>query len=295
MNQIKQSIILLIGFLLLFQAPAYCSETHTELNSAVQMTIIGIAIVILIAAILSIVNLNIMLMESIKIHDGIKPAQAKKRAGWMSVKNKLTGMVPIERERDILLHHDYDGIQELDNNLPPWWLYGFYFTIVFGFIYIGYYHYSEYSMTSEEEYEYEVKQAKIETSRFMAGQANAIDEDNIEALTDPESLAYGELVFNTNCIACHLKGGAGSSVSVGPNLTDEYWIHGGDVPSIFNTIKYGVPEKGMIAWKAQLSNSDMHKVTSYITSLQGTNTPEGKEPQGEKYISDKSPDTKESI
>jgi len=286
MNQIKRSTILVLTLFIIIQVPVFGAEEQIGVNPAVQYTIVGIVLFTIVAALMSLISMNFALLESIKRHEGIEMPKVKKVSIWQSFRKKMIGMIPIEKEHDILLHHNYDGIQELDNNLPPWWLYGFYLSIVFSIVYIGYYHFSESSMNSSEEYDYEVQQAKIEVKKYMALQSNEIDEDNIEALTDVESINYGQLVFKSNCVTCHLEGGGGSPVSVGPNLTDEYWIHGGDMTSIFNTIKYGVPEKGMIAWKSQLSNADMHKVTSYIASLQGTNPPNAKEPQGEKYITE---------
>jgi cytochrome c oxidase cbb3-type subunit 3 len=295
MKSINRSLLLSISIILLYQLPSYGAAAKTEINQSVQYTIIAIAIFAIFVALLTILNLNMVLLDNIMRHEGIMPEVGHKSSLWATWKQKAVDIVPLEKESEILLHHDYDGIHELDNNLPPWWLYGFYFTIVFSVLYIGYYHYSESSMNSTEEYAYEVKQAKIAVKEYMLKQSNSIDEDNLTALTDAEGIKHGELIFNTNCIACHLQGGGGSPVSVGPNLTDEYWLHGGDVPSIFNTIKYGVPEKGMIAWKAQLSNADMHKVTSYIVSLQGSNPANAKEPQGSKYVSEQTSETDESI
>ena len=91
-------------------------------------------------------------------------------------------------------------------------------------------------------------------------------------------MGQGELIFKSFCAACHGQKGEGT---VGPNFTDEYWIHGGGIQNVFKTIKYGVPDKGMIAWAAQLKPADMQKVASYILTLKGTNPPNPKAPQGE--------------
>jgi cytochrome c oxidase cbb3-type subunit 3 len=188
---------------------------------------------------------------------------------------QLTKSVPIEREHEILLDHDYDGIQELDNMLPPWWVALFYITIAFGGIYWWYYHIRGDGNIMEQEYKMELVQA-TEDLKLMA---NRVDETSVKLLTEPDKLKSGEAIFIKNCVACHGKLGEGG---VGPNLTDAYWLHGGDIQSVFKTIKYGVPEKGMIPWQAQLSPSQIQEVASYIEkTLAGTNVPNGKAPQGE--------------
>lgn len=244
----------------------------------------GSALIVIVGALMSIISLDAMLINLQKEQYGIETKTVHQEPFWERMKEKMSDIVPVENEKTILLEHDYDGIQELDNNLPPWWLYGFYFTIIFGIFYIGYYHYYDGGYGQIQEYEDNVAMAEIAVSKYLEKQSNSIDEANLEALTDIESIVQGQAIFTANCIACHMKGGGGSPISVGPNLTDAYWIHGGDITSVFKTIKYGVPEKGMIAWKAQLKPADMHRVASYILSLQGTNPPNAKEPQGELYV-----------
>lgn len=194
-----------------------------------------------------------------------------------------TKAVPLDHEKDVLLDHNYDGIQELDNSLPPWWLAMFYITIAIGVVYMGYYHLGGNGLSSAEEYELSMVQAEEEIKAYRASLGETIDETNVTVLTDPSALDLGKTLYNANCVACHGIAGEGG---VGPNLTDEYWIHGGDIQSIFSTIKYGVVEKGMISWKSQLRPADMQKISSYILTFQGTNPPNGKKPQGEKYISE---------
>lgn len=188
----------------------------------------------------------------------------------------LTDAIPIENENDILLDHDYDGIHELDNNLPPWWLWGFYITIFFAIIYMWYYFTPEHSSVGDNEYVAEMKLAEEEAAERGA----SVDENSVVLLTAEADIAAGKEIFSTNCVACHLANGGGS---VGPNLTDEFWKHGGGIKNVFHTIKYGVPEKGMIAWESQLSPTDMQKVASFVLSLQGTNPEGGKAPEGDKW------------
>ena len=192
---------------------------------------------------------------------------------------KLTDTVPVEREEEILTDHIYDGIQELDNNLPPWWKYMFYATIVFSGVYIYYYHFNDNGLLQTQEYEQEMVVAKAEVEAYMKTAANSIDETNVK-LSDAKGIEKGKSLFVQNCAACHGKDGEGG---VGPNLTYEYWLHGGDIKDVFKTIKYGVPQKGMISWKAQLSPMNIQEISSFILSIKGTNPPNAKEPQGDKY------------
>ncbi|MDX5437546.1 MAG: c-type cytochrome [Pontibacter sp.] len=172
--------------------------------------------------------------------------------------------------------HDFDGIQEYDNDLPPWWKAMFYFTIVFGIGYMLHFHVFRTGALQEEEYEMEMQQAALFAAK-NADDPNAVT--NYEVLTDAAALESGKSLFNTNCAACHGQEGQGT---VGPNLTDEYWLHGGDVNDIFKTIKFGVPAKGMVPWQGKLTKDQILEVSSYILSLQGTNPANAKEPQGEK-------------
>ncbi len=199
---------------------------------------------------------------------------------WRKLYKVATKTVPVSREKEILLDHNYDGIRELDNRLPPWWLALFYLTIVYGVLYIGYHHFSKYGKSSQEAYLQEMAEAKASIDTYLAGRADVVDENTVSVLTDEASLSDGKFIFQLNCVVCHLESGAGL---VGPNLTDEYWIHGGGIKDIFRVIKYGVPEKGMIAWSSQLRPVDMQKVASYILTLGGTNPPNPKAPEGTKY------------
>jgi len=191
--------------------------------------------------------------------------------------------VPREQEAAITLDHNYDGIRELDNHLPPWWVNMFYLTIIWAIGYMWYYHFGGNGQNQAEEYKTEVATAKKEIAMALAGKANAVDEASVTAMTDAASLAEGELTFKSVCAACHGQKGEGL---VGPNFTDEYWIHGGGIKDLFKVIKYGVPDKGMIAWSAQLKPIDMQKVASYILTLKGTNPPNPKAPQGEIWKGD---------
>lgn len=193
---------------------------------------------------------------------------------------KLNASVAIEEEADIMLDHEYDGIRELDNNLPPWWKYGFYVTIVFACVYLVHYHVFKTGKLQVEEYNAEMHQARIDLDAYMKKAANLVNETNVTQLTDAASISEGKSIFLQNCAACHGKAGEGG---VGPNLTDDYWLHGGNIGSIFATIKYGYPEKGMKSWQADLGARQIHVIASFIKSIHGTNPPHAKAKQGELY------------
>lgn len=193
----------------------------------------------------------------------------------------LTDRVPVEEEESILMDHEYDGIRELDNNLPPWWKYMFYATIIFAVVYIIRFHITGSGQLSHEEYAAEMEAAVAEKATMMAEATDLVNEDNVVYLVDAPSIEKGAAIYKGNCATCHGQLGEGGA---GPNLTDQYWLHGGNIKNVFKTIKYGVPAKGMIAWESQFSPKQMQAVASYVLSLQGTNPPNQKDPQGEIFV-----------
>jgi cytochrome c oxidase cbb3-type subunit III len=203
---------------------------------------------------------------------------------WARFRQKMNASVPVEHEKDIELGHSYDGIKELDNHLPPWWKWLFYGTIGWSVVYIFVFHFSSSLPLSLDEYQNEItlaeEQAKLRKANHP--EAEAIDESNLAFSNDAAIIEKGKNVFTSNpCGSCHRSDGGGNTI--GPNLTDEYWIHGGDVKNIFNTIKNGAVEKGMPAWGKAMSQQDLRNLTFYIMSLQGTNPPDAKAPQGELF------------
>ncbi len=199
---------------------------------------------------------------------------------WDKINQSLTDAVPVQQEDDIMLDHDYDGIKELNNHLPPWWKFLFYFTIVLGVAYFIHYEWLGTGMNQYEEYQAEVEQAEIEIAARMELMANSVDETNVELLADNTNLMAGKEVFNLNCIACH--GEVAQGTNVGPNLTDMYWIHGGDIKDVFKSVKYGFEGK-MVPWGEQLRPSEIQQVASYVLSLQGSEPANAKAPEGEYY------------
>ena len=202
-------------------------------------------------------------------------AAAEEELSWWE---KFKGLKPLEQERDLIMEHTYDGIAELDNPTPPWFMYLFYSTIIFGFIYGAYYHVYQDGNIQEAEYKTEVAAAEKAREAYMKQFAHSVNEDNVVVVKEAKDLTEGSQIYSTNCVACHGDKGQGG---VGPNLTDKFWIHGGGIKDLFKTITHGIPEKGMIAWEKTLNPLQIQKVASYILTLQGTNPPGAKEPQGE--------------
>lgn len=195
--------------------------------------------------------------------------------------NKLLGSKPIEEEGEIVLDHNYDGIRELDNKLPPWWVYGFYATIIFAVVYMARYHIFD-GINQDEEYQIAVAEAKIEIEEYKKTAKDLVDFNTVELLTDAGDLDAGKTIFTGNCVACHKASGGGG---IGPNLTDDHWILGGGIKNVFKTISEGGRAgKGMVAWKSDLKPSQMAQVASYVLSLHGTNPADAKEPEGEIWM-----------
>ena len=200
---------------------------------------------------------------------------------YKNLMHKLTRTQPMESEEEIILHHDYDGIQELDNNLPPWWVYLFYACIIFSVVYFVRFEFMG-ADNQEMELQKELAQAKIDVAEYMKTAPDLMDEKSVTLLTDPAELDLGKTIFTTNCAACHRADAGGQ---IGPNLTDENWILGGGIKNIFHTINNGGRDgKGMIAWKGTLKPKEMQKVASYIISLKGSNPKDPKAPEGDIWV-----------
>ena len=205
-----------------------------------------------------------------------------KDSEWYSkLLKKLTKSEPIENEGQLLLDHDYDGIRELDNNLPPWWVYLFYACIVFAVVYLVRFEIMG-ADNQEMELTKEMAQAKIEVAEYMKTAPDLMDEKTVTLLTDAAALAEGKTIFTTNCAACHRADAGGQ---IGPNLTDDHWILGGGIKNVFHTLVNGGRDgKGMISWKGTLKPKEMQKVASYVLSLRGSNPKDPKAPDGEIWV-----------
>jgi len=196
-----------------------------------------------------------------------------------------TNKQPLEELDKNIMDHEYDGIYELDNNLPPWWIALFIGSIVWALGYMWYYHVLIDDGGQIAEYNREVKIAEIAKQEFLEKKARAAFLAELNNTGDAATsaggvdLEAGKKIWIANCVVCHGADGAGG---IGPNMTDEYWVHGGDIASIQTTIRVGVPAKGMISWEPILSPDQIEQVSAFILTLQGTNPPNAKAPEGEK-------------
>ena len=204
----------------------------------------------------------------------------KQISAWKKFMKSMTKANELGKEDEVMTDHDYDGIRELDNVLPPWWLYGFYITILIAIFYIVQIFTNPEKYSQEMEYATEVEEAKQELEAYIKANPDLFNTENLETFTDADNLAKGkELFASKTCTACHLVDLGGS---IGPNLTDEYWIIGGDMTNIFNTIsKGGRPGKGMIPWESTISLLERQQLTSYIISMQGTTPANPKAAEGD--------------
>ena len=199
---------------------------------------------------------------------------------WSRFVQKMNASVPVEQEKEIELDHSYDGIRELDNHLPPWWKWLFYGSMGWAVVYFIIFHVTESLPLSQGEYQHEIALAEEQVRRYKASQPHAdIDENALVFAPDAQIIEKGKSIFiNNNCGGCHRPDGGGNSI--GPNLTDEYWLHGGEIKHVFLTIRNGVVEKGMPAWGKSMTAQDVRDVAFFVMSLQGTNPPDPKAPQG---------------
>ncbi len=199
---------------------------------------------------------------------------------------KLLGSKPVEAEGEIILDHNYDGIKELDNKLPPWWLYLFYATIIFGVVYLVRFHiYGDYDQ--DLEYEQEVAAAQLAIEEYKKTAKDLVDVNTVELLVDASDLNAGKAIFETNCAVCHMADGGGG---IGPNLTDEYWILGGGIKNVFNTVSEGGRAgKGMVPWKQSLKPSEIAQVSSYLLTFVGTTPANPKAPEGDIWVDENAP------
>lgn len=272
MNKIK-----LTAGLMLFASIAMAQTATTESAPImgfhmILMGIIGILIFVLFLLVLTLKKvLYILKVES---QGGVYPTEVQ-QTFWENV----LSLKPLAAEKELELDHDFDGIKELNNPIPFWFNLLFYTTIAVAFVYLMVFHVFEVGSLQGKEYETEMANAEISKQEYIKKAGNLIDENSVVLLTDKAKISEGAAIFTTKCVVCH---GEKAEGKVGPNLTDEYWLHGGDVKSIFKTIKYGVPSKGMVAWQNSMNGGQIQQLASYILSLQGTNPPGAKEPQGEK-------------
>ncbi|HEY3406295.1 MAG TPA: cbb3-type cytochrome c oxidase N-terminal domain-containing protein [Ohtaekwangia sp.] len=262
----------------------------------VSAMVLAVLLLVLVVAFFLIRALNLLIIENEKeraAKAGV--AYVKPATWWDELTQKLNASVPVAKEQDIDMGHSFDGIRELDNHLPPWWKWLFYATIAWSVVYLVAYHITDSMPLSEAEYNEEVALAEEQAARIRASQpAAVIDENTLVFTPDAAIIEKGKTVFmDNNCGACHKNDGGGNSI--GPNLTDDYWIHGGGIKNIFLTIKNGAVEKGMPAWGKAMSPQSVRDVTFFVMSLHGTNPAGAKSPQGELYKAEETKTPADSV
>ncbi len=267
------------------------AQSATEAPAASDpMLTFYVAIAFIFVVVLLVLLVAVYMLQVIRVMTNQTAQEKAQRLGieykeepslWAKLWMESNDFVPLEKEVDIMLDHSYDGIRELDNHLPPWWKWLFYLSIVFAVVYMFFYHVTDTLPLSIQEYENEVALAKDQARKLQASNpVAAIDETNVKVITEALALADGKQTFLNNCASCHRKDAGGD---IGPNLTDEYWLHGGDIKDIFKVVRHGVQGTNMIAWEGFISPEKMQNVANYILTLKGANPANPKKPQGEIY------------
>ncbi|MDO6597071.1 cbb3-type cytochrome c oxidase N-terminal domain-containing protein [Oceanihabitans sp. 2_MG-2023] len=274
-------------FFIIFGLVEYFVDSGSKpafIEQPIIMLFLLLVLVILIATEAIVGSMDNILYQSLDEEGKARYAASKEVKTPKSIKwlqetyTKLLGAKPIQEEHEIILDHNYDGIKELDNNLPPWWVYSFYISIVFGVVYLLKFHVFN-GENQYQELEMEYAQAKIDIEEYKKTAKDLVDFNTVEILTDAADLGNGKKIFETNCVACHKADGGGG---IGPNLTDKHWILGGGIKNVFKTITEGGRDgKGMIAWKQSLKPSEINQVASYVLQFQGTTPAEPKAAEGD--------------
>jgi cytochrome c oxidase cbb3-type subunit 3 len=274
-------VSLLIFFSVTSGSSVYAQATEEPIRAVsgwdlILYMILGILFFISILIIKLLVD-AVSIFNKLQTKDSEEPKGLFTKHWWRTFRG--LGIDLADEKKILIEGHDYDGIQELDNRMPPWLQSLFLGTVVIAICYSIYY-FGGFGDLQIAELEKEVASAEIQKKAYMEKVGASMDENTVTLLTDEKDLGLGKAIFEEKCSACHGIDGGGT---VGPNLTDIYWLHGGSIQNLFKVIKYGVPEKGMISWEKQLSPTDIQKVSSYVYSLKGTKPASPKEAQGEAY------------
>jgi cytochrome c oxidase cbb3-type subunit 3 len=291
-NLIPSWIRVLVIFFLIFGAIEYFVDSGDQpayMAEPMVMLFLLLVILVLIAIEGIVAALERILLNGLTEEQKVSYLEKKnkvpefKLVNWFKkIYKKLLGSKPIEEEAEIILDHNYDGIKELDNDLPPWWKYSFYISIVFAVVYLLNYHVFG-GQTQIEAMEVEYVEAKAAYEEYLKTAKDLVDYKSVVLLTEASDLSAGQEIYTANCVACHKADGGGG---IGPNLTDKHWILGGGINNVFKTVsKGGRSGKGMEAWsKKGLKPSEIAQVSSYILSFQGTTPAEPKAAEGEIWV-----------
>ncbi|MDZ4808637.1 MAG: cbb3-type cytochrome c oxidase N-terminal domain-containing protein [Bacteroidota bacterium] len=290
----RKSVIVLL-LLMLFNPASVLAQATTDtvtktskliggMDASTFYVMVTVLFLELLVIIVLLLNIKLLLKKEKEktVTEKELAVTAEEKVNKLSWWDKINKLRPVSQEAELDLGHEYDGIRELNNKLPPWWLYGFYATILFAVIYLWRFEVSHKGPSSKEEYEMSVAKAEIKIQEYLKKKGDLVDENTVTLLTGADDIAAGKALFMdpSKCPACHNADGGGNAV--GPNLTDDYWVYGGNVKDIFKTIKYGT-SKGMRSWKDDLSAKQIAQLTSYIKTLKGSKPVNPKEQQGELY------------
>lgn len=270
--------------LMLLGTKTYAQTAASSPFSQETMLYITFGLVFLVSILVLVVAIYVLQLLKAFVRKEMSEEQLARQEAqpgyFAQLWQKWNDFKPIEKEEEILLDHDYDGIQELDNHLPPWWKGLFYVTVVYAVVYLLVFHVFKTAPLQEEKYEMEVAAAEALKASQEADIVVDFDENTVTASSEPGELADGQQFFEAQCAVCHKADGGGLA---GPNLTDKYWKHGGSMSDVYKVIKNGVPNTAMISWESQLNPVRMRNVASYVMTLQGTNPPGALPPDGELY------------
>lgn len=284
-------VTIILPFLLTFVSLVQGQGSKEILGAPINqpMTLFYVVAVLLVITMLLVVVVAMYMLRVFRMFVDQAMREKAEKAGlqyipalsWLErTWDSMNASVPLSKEKDIDLGHEYDGIRELDNHLPPWWKGLFYGCVIWGIGYMVVYHFTYSFPLSAGEYENELVTAAEELRILRASQPlEVIDENALIFTHDAGIIASGKKVFiSNNCGSCHREDGGGNAI--GPNLADSYWIHGGTIKDVFTTIKIGVVQKGMPAWGKVMSPGHVRDVAFFVMSLQGSKPESPKKPEG---------------
>lgn len=287
MEKIRNSIC----FLFCMPTLAFGAAAADSATSNVSFLNTLLLVALLFVAFLLVILILVLLKLSKSLFQTEEQKAYSEEFGKQSMWEQIFNLNPISYEQKLLIEHEYDGIKELNNPTPPWFNFLFYSTILFGVLYLLAFHVVGIGKFQDDEYKEEVAIAEAKHEELLKKFANSVNENNVTQLVDKQALHEGSEIFVKNCVACHGKQGQGG---VGPNLTDNFWIHGAGLKNVFKTVTNGVPQKGMIAWSKQLNPLQIQYVSSYVLSLKGTNPANAKKAEGIEVKADSSQATSDS-
>ena len=264
--------------------PIVIPKASMSTNDIMMMMVIGMLIIVMLVVAFVLFKISFVLQKMISTNaNTVVDTEFEKAMDERTIWQKLAGLRPMKYEQTMMMEHAYDGILEIDNPIPAWFMTLFYGSIIISVLYMFVYHVVGDGHIMTTEYNEQLVEGESIKQAYMKKFASSINENNVTLLKDENSVKEGKKMFAQNCVACHAADGGGG---VGPNLTDEFWLHGGSIKSVYHTISQGVAEKGMIAWKGTLKPKEIQKVTSYVLSLQGSNPTDPKAPDGEIWVED---------